>query len=97
VRIEYHPAVEEELRQIRDYYNQSSPGLGDDFIAAFEKQVLEIAKQPGRWMIVVRDLRRCLMCRFPFIIYFRQVDPETIRITVVKHSRGHPNLGRDRF
>jgi toxin ParE1/3/4 len=97
VRIEYHPAVEGELRQIRDYYNQSSAGLGNDFIAAFEKQVLEIARQPGRWMIIARDLRRCLMRRFPYIIYFRQVDPETIRITVVKHSRRHPNFGRERL
>ena len=69
--IEYHPAVEEELRQIRDYYNGASRGLGDKFIAEFDKRVLEISRRPLRWMIVTGDVRRCLMRRFPYLIYFR--------------------------
>lgn len=37
-----------------------------------------------------------LMRRFPYIIYFRRVNPERIRITVVKHQRRHPDYGRER-
>jgi plasmid stabilization system protein ParE len=49
MKIEHHPALEEELREIRDYYDEQSPGLGDQFIAAFESQVLAIAAMPERW------------------------------------------------
>jgi toxin ParE1/3/4 len=96
MRVEYHPAVEAELREIRRYYEERSPGLGARFIDEFERQVLALAATPERWMVVTADIRRCLMRRFPYIIYFRRVDSERIRITVVKHRRRHPDLGRER-
>ena len=94
MKVEYHPALQAELEEIRDYYEQRSPGLGRGFIDEFESQVLRIAATPGRWMVVERDIRRCLMARFPYIIYFRCVGTDRIRITVIKHQRRHPNWGR---
>jgi toxin ParE1/3/4 len=96
MRVEYHPAVQSELEEIRDYYEERSPGLGRAFIDEFERQILRIAATPERWMIVEMDIRRCLMTRFPHVIYFRCVGTDRIRITVVKHQRRHPQWGRDR-
>ena len=96
MRVEYHPAVEAELRAIRDYYEDRAPGLGTEFINEFERQVLALVAAPERWMAVSGDIRRCLMRRFPYTIYFRQVDKERIRITVVKHQRRHPDYGQER-
>ena len=95
MRVEYHPAVEGELREIRRYYEERSPGLGDDFIDEFERQVLLLAATPEKWMIVAGTIRRCLMRRFPYTIFFHCVG-ERIRITVVKHQRRHPDFGRER-
>lgn len=36
MRIEYHPEIEGELAEIRDFYNERSPNLGDDFISEFD-------------------------------------------------------------
>jgi toxin ParE1/3/4 len=94
--VDYHPAVEGELREIRRYYDDRSPGLGAQFINEFERQVLALAATPERWMEVTAGLRRCLMRRFPYVIYFRSIDSERIRITVVKHQRRHPRYGRER-
>jgi plasmid stabilization system protein ParE len=94
--VEYHPAVEQELTEIRDYYERRVPGLGKEFIDELERQVLRIATSPGRWLVVSKDTRRALMRRFPYVIYFRQIGPERIRITVVKHQRRHPRHGSDR-
>jgi len=55
MRVEYHPAVEAELKAIQCYYEDRSPGL-------------ELAARPERWMVVRADIRRCLMRRFPYII-----------------------------
>ena len=65
MRVEYHPAVEAELRTIQCYYEDRSPGLGGRFVDEFERQVLELAARPERWMAVTADTRRCLMRRFP--------------------------------
>ncbi len=96
MRVEYHPAVEIELREIRNYYDARSPGLGARFIDEFERQVLAVAAAPERWMVVTGDIRRCLMRRFPYVVYFRQVGQQRLRITVVKHQRRHPDVGRER-
>jgi plasmid stabilization system protein ParE len=96
MKVEYHPAVQDEVERIRDYYEDRSPGLGGAFVDEFEKQVLRVAAQPERWMVVSGDIRRCLMRRFPYVIYFRRVGAERLRVTVVKHQRRHPEYGRDR-
>jgi toxin ParE1/3/4 len=96
MRVEYHPAIEAEIEEIRGYYDERSLGLGSEFISEFERQVLALAAAPERWMVVTGDIRRCLMRRFPYIIYFRRVDRDLIRVTVVKHQRRHPRYGRGR-
>lgn len=96
MNVDYHPAVVQELEAIRNYYEERSPGLGRQFIDEFERQVLTIAAAPQRWMVLQADLRRALMRRFPYVIYFLIVDGDRIRITVLKHQRRHPDLGRDR-
>ena len=96
MKVEYHPAVEGELGELRDFYESRSLGLGAEFIEAFDQQVLKIAAMPERWMVARGDTRRALMRRFPYVIYFRIVRGDTIRITVVKHERRHPAYGMDR-
>lgn len=96
MRIEYHPAVRLELKEIRDYYESQSGGLGTDFVNELEHHLLAIAAMPTRWMIVKRDVRRTLMRRFPYVIFFRIVAENHVRITVIKHEKRHPSLGLSR-
>lgn len=93
MRVEYHPAVENELREIIKYYNQSIAGLGFEFLDEFEKQILKISSMPTLWITVQDDIQRSLMERFPYVIYFRVIDSSVLRVTMVKHQRRHPKLG----
>lgn len=47
--------------------------VGADFIDEFERQLMEVAAMPTRWMVVRGDIRRCLMKRFPYAILFRLI------------------------
>jgi plasmid stabilization system protein ParE len=96
MRLEYHPAVAEELEEIRDFYESRSVGLGTEFVNEFERQMMKIAAMPERWMVVRRDIRRSLMKRFPYVIFFRWIAEDSIRVTVVKHERRHPSYGMQR-
>jgi len=96
MKVEYHPAIEDELRIIIKYYEDYSQGLGLEFLDEFERQILKISSMPSSWMIVEDDIRRSMMKRFPYVIYFRAVDENTLRVTVVKHQRRHPIFGRRR-
>jgi hypothetical protein len=55
MRIEYHPALEAALQEIRNVYNARSPGLGYDFVDEFELQVL---RAPAIRITVVKHERR---------------------------------------
>ena len=94
--LQYHPSVASELEEIRDYYEEKSAGLGKSFVDEFERQLLSIAAMPERWMIIRDDLRRSLMKRFPYVILYRIIDGEIIRVTVVKHEKRHPAFGLGR-
>jgi toxin ParE1/3/4 len=94
--IEYHPAVVKELEEIRNFYETRSPLLGKEFVDEFERLALQISANPGRWMVLEGDMRRALMPRFPYVIYFRQVASDRVRVLIVKHQRRHPSLGRNR-
>ena len=96
MRVEYHPAVEAELGEIKRYYEERVAGLGGAFIDEFERQVLVLAATPRRWSVVSENIRRCLMRRFPYVIYFREAGDDVIRITVVRHHRRHPSYGEGR-
>jgi toxin ParE1/3/4 len=69
---------------------------GADFIDEFERHVLTIAAMPTRWMVEQGDIRRSLMKRFPYVILFRLISDDWIRITVIKHEKRHPAFGRSR-
>jgi len=97
MRIEYHPAIENELREIIAFYNKISKRLGSEFLNEFEKQVLRISAMPSRWMIVESDIRRALLKRFPFVIYFRLLENNIIRVLLIKHQRRHPSYGMKRW
>lgn len=96
MRVEYHPALEKELLEIVEYYNQCTQGFGFEFLNEFERQILTIAAMPMQWRVVDADIRRVLMKRFPYVIYFRILDNDVVRVTVVKHQHRHPahELGR---
>ena len=96
MNISYHPDVEVELAEIRDYYEEKLTGLGIEFLNEFERNVFKIASMPSRYMVVRGDVRRSLMKRFPYVIYFKVVSEDAILVTVVKHERRHPSYGTNR-
>jgi plasmid stabilization system protein ParE len=96
MRLVYHPDAEKELIEAARFYERRVAGLGDRFLREFDAAVAEIAAAPDRYRRVEDDLRRCVMRRFPYAIYYR---PEggALRILVVKHHSRHPDYWRYRL
>lgn len=61
MKVEYHLAIEDDLRGIVEYYDGCSKGLGTALLDEFEQQILRIAAMPTRWMVVEGGIRRSLM------------------------------------
>ena len=95
MRLTYHPEAEAEFIEAAQFYEERLPGLGRQFIAAIENAGAMIRRSPERSRIVEADIRRYLVSRFPFAIYYRVTEHE-LRILAVKHHRRHPDYWRQR-
>jgi toxin ParE1/3/4 len=87
--IHYNRAAKKELFDSSFYYSKQAPGLGAQFLHEVEVFTSRIALSPNRWPRYSKDVRRCVMSRFPFGIYYR-VDGEKIRILAIAHSSRYP-------
>ena len=77
-------------------YEQKVPALGAQFFDAVDEAVAVIAAAPERWRIVESDVRRFLIPRFPYAVYYR-VLPDHVRILAFKHHSRHPDYWRERI
>jgi len=96
MRLIYHPDAEAELIEAAQFYEDRSAALGVEFLDAASLAVADILEVPDRWSVIEADVRRYLMSRFPFAIYYR-VMPDHIRILTFKHHSRHPDYWRNRL
>ena len=78
------------------YYNGKVPGLGDAFVNEVEAGVRAILANPRTWRVVEEDVRRYLVSRFPYGIYYSIELNEIIVIWAVKHLRRDPDYWQER-
>jgi toxin ParE1/3/4 len=96
MKIEIIPIAQDEIREAAEYYRNRREGLEIEFLEAIEHAVASIAESPEMFEQVRRGIRRYIVRRFPYGIYYRMPDRNSIRIIVVKHHARHPNLGMRR-
>jgi plasmid stabilization system protein ParE len=84
MRLIYHPEAEAELIGAAEYYEHRLPGLGAQLLDAVDRAVRSIEGAPERSALVAPEIRRYLMPRFPYAIYYRAT-PDQLRILAFKH------------
>jgi toxin ParE1/3/4 len=96
MRLIYHPDAEAELIQAARFYESRVSTLGSEFLDAADRAIAVIVEAPDRWSIIEADVRRYLMLRFPYAVYYR-VFRDSIRILAFKHHSRHPDYWRYRL
>ena len=95
MRVIHHPEATAELTEAGRFYEEKVAGLGAEFLDAVDDAVRMISASPTRWRTMEDDVRRYLMPRFPYAIYYR-VLPDHVRILAFKHHSRHPAYWRHR-
>lgn len=96
MRLIYHPEAEAELIEATQFYERRVLGLGAQFLGTVDLAVGVIQQAPKRWRILEADVRRYLVSRFPYAIYYRAL-PDEVRILAFKHHSRHPDYWRHRL
>lgn len=88
-RLIVRPLAERDLGDAQRWYEERRAGLGSDFRAAIDKVFRRIAGNPRHYPVVYRGLRRVVMRRFPYLIYYT-VQSEVVTVVACWHSKRDP-------
>ena len=79
--------VEEDVIRGYVWYEDKSPGLGEEFLRVFYTCAEELPRNPLLYPKVYRDFQRRLLRRFPYAIYFTIKDSQIIVIGLFHCAR----------
>jgi plasmid stabilization system protein ParE len=70
--------AEEEIASIALWYESESPGLGSQFLDKIDQSLERISENPLQYLAISKRLRRALVKRFPYIIFFTIIEEEIL-------------------
>ena len=85
--------AEKDLSEAHHWYNEKVQGLGAEFLAAVERTLNAIQTNPPGYPIIHQTVRRALLHRFPYGIFFIW-DRERISVLAVMHTARDPRKWR---
>ena len=84
----FTPAARAELIVAQDWYEGEAPGLGRRFRQAIDVLAERMSANPRQFPVVFKNVRRALLRRFPYTIFFVVEDETLIVIACFHASRG---------
>ena len=79
--------AEADLAEAARWYEEQQPGLGSEFLDEVRRSLSSISDHPGLYPRVSGDIRRALIRRFPFGIFYLVDEPDIVILAVMHGSR----------
>jgi len=89
------PEAEAELAKAFDWYEEQVRGLGSEFLISVDATVHAIVRKPHQFAKVHMDVRRALLRRFPYALFFL-VEETRIIVLAVFHAKRDPKHWQER-
>ncbi len=86
-RLIVRPEAEHDLAEIFSWYESRRKGLGYDFLLQVEAAFKFLEKNPKIFSEVYRGVRRCIIKRFPYKIFYHLAETRIVVIAVVYGGR----------
>jgi len=84
-----------EFDEAFDWYEAQRPGLGVDFLSEVQKVFDRIAINPLLHQVVFADIRKGVVRRFPYCVFYRP-HLDRVEILAVFHTRRDPSIWQGR-
>ncbi len=85
------PEAEQDIEEAFGWYEDRISGLGQEFLRSIDAAFAQLSRSPGTYPAIYRNIRRVLIRRFPFgVFYF--ISEEKIIVLAVLHARRDPRL-----
>ena len=96
VDVRLRPEAEQDLAESARWYEEQRPGLGQEFLDEALATFAAIADKPLASAAVYGSLRRALLHRFPFGVFYL-VDDDGVVVIGVIHGSRHPRRWKSRL
>ena len=83
------PEAELDIEEAFEWYEEHNPGLGFEFIRAVDSCLASIGRNLSTYPLVHRDVRRALIRRFNYGIFYL-IEEDKIVITACFHVKRDP-------
>jgi len=89
------PEVYNDIKIAYDWYESQCIGLGEDFLLTLEEFYSKITRTPKIYQLIYKTVRRKLLRKFPYGLFFVLRGDEVIIIAVM-HTRRKPSDWNER-
>lgn len=96
MNLRYHELARKEILAIVEHYAAIRAELAADFLTELAVAIDAILAEPPLFEQAGPGVHRYLLKRFPYGIYYRFLNGNSVRVIVVRHHSRHPNLGMRR-
>lgn len=83
------PEAESDISEAYSWYEKYSKGLGSNFVHAVDESISSIQRNPESYQKIHKHIRRVLVHRFPYGIFYL-LEWEAIVVIAVFHARRAP-------
>ena len=89
------PEAEQDMRDAYSWYEIQMPGLGANFLLHIDAALRSLQRNPLQYRLVHQDVRRCLVRRFPYGIFYVAEDKRLV-VVAVFHAKRDPKSWQER-
>jgi len=87
----FRPRVGRDLACAYGWYEEQRLGLGEEFLAAAGASFDAVEEFPARHARVHGEVRRAMVSRFPYGVFYR-IEPKQVVVLTVLHTARDPRL-----
>jgi toxin ParE1/3/4 len=87
--------AEAEFDEAFDYYDAQRAGLGAEFTAEVQKAFDRISANPLIHQVVFADIRKAVVRRFPYCVFYRP-HADRVEVIAVFHTSRNPAIWQGR-
>ena len=95
-KVIFQSAAENDLKAAFDYYERCQPSLGKSFVKQLDHSIKRICQFPNQHPLIYKNVRRALLKRFPFAVFYLN-DSTQITVIAIFHCGRHPSQWQTRF
>lgn len=93
--IELSDAAELDLDKSYQYYYEDSPKIAAKFYKRINLGFENIKQNPNSFPFAHKDIRKLVVEKFPFVIYYR-IDNTVIKVIAIFHTSRNPEIWNER-